>query len=271
MLTRRCAVVGHPVSHSLSPALHRAGYARLGLDWTYDTVDVEPGGLPELVSGLDASWRGLSVTMPHKSAAARLGEPDQVVTQLGIANTIVLGDHPTVHNTDVDGFTWALGRRGVRNLDSALILGAGATAQSVLLGASRLGARKVFLAVRNVQRARGAARLATSLGLGCEVVQLTDPLPKSDVVVSTIPAASVPAQDAAGAAPVVFDVIYDPWPTPLANAARGVGAELISGLDLLVGQALRQFELFTGAAVAPEVLETAGRLELARRSPQLEG
>lgn len=272
VLTTRCAVVGHPVSHSLSPALHRAGYAELGLEWSYEAIDVSPGNLVSFVAQLDPQvWRGLSVTMPHKHAAARLGRPDEVASLLGVANTLVFGDELTSHNTDVAGFVWALGRHGVTALDTALIFGAGATAQSALLGVAQLGASRVVLAVRDTSRAGAATRLASELGLTCEAIALADPLPNCDVLISTIPADSVPAHRTAGLAPVVFDVIYHPWPTPIAISSQAAGTKLISGLDLLVGQALTQFTLFTGETVAPETFDSAGRNELARRLHQLEG
>ncbi|MEK6740223.1 MAG: shikimate dehydrogenase, partial [Actinomycetota bacterium] len=105
----RCAVVGHPAAHSLSPAIHRAAYQVLGLEWSYQAIDVEPGGLRAFVEGLDGSWRGLSVTMPHKADLVELGETDVTVDMLGAANTWVCRDGTTiVRNTDVTGAEAAL-------------------------------------------------------------------------------------------------------------------------------------------------------------------
>jgi hypothetical protein len=99
---RRCAVLGSPIQHSLSPALHRAAYGYLGLDWTYDRVEVDERGLAAFVGGLDASWRGLSLTMPLKVAVLELGNVDQLASLAGAGNTLILeGGSRTVHNTDV--------------------------------------------------------------------------------------------------------------------------------------------------------------------------
>lgn len=149
---RRCAVVGHPVRHSLSPALHTAAYRRLGLDWTYTAIDVEPGGFDRFVAGLDRrEWRGLSVTMPHKPDVARHGVPDEAVRLTGVANTLVLGAGPaddTVANTDVPGFVLALRERGIEQLDRVTLVGNGATALSALAASARLGARHVTVTLR---------------------------------------------------------------------------------------------------------------------------
>lgn len=264
-MLRRCGVVGYPAAHSLSPALHRAGYAALGLPWTYEAVEVPPGDLAAFVAGLDGSWRGLSVTMPHKADAAALGEPDEIVSVLGVANTLVLGAEPTAHNTDVSGFRWALADAGVPACETATILGNGATARSVLAGLAGMGARTVHVVVREAGRAAELMALASRLGVDLIEQTYADRLPPVDVLASTIPPGAVPA-DAAASSSVVFDAIYHPWPTPLAKAASARGCTLVSGLDLLVGQALDQFELFTGARVGAEVFRSAGQEELARRA-----
>ncbi len=108
---RRCAVLGSPIKHSLSPALHRAAYARLGLNWIYERVEVDADGLTSWVDGLDASWRGLSLTMPLKVAVLGLGEVDQLARLAGAGNTLILeAGSRRVYNTDVGGLTWAVGR-----------------------------------------------------------------------------------------------------------------------------------------------------------------
>lgn len=266
----RCAVVGHPVAHSLSPALHRAGYSAIGLDWSYDAVDVAPGELPAFVAQLDASWRGLSVTMPHKLDAAKLGEPDELVRLLGVANTIVLGDKPAVFNTDVSGFVWALRSRGISQVSSALILGAGATAESILAGLASIGLTEVAFALRNPAKAARIETLAARLGVASTSYPLEGPLPTTELTASTIPTDAVP-EGAAGLAGTAFDAIYHPWPTRFATQAQGAGATVISGLDLLVGQAVDQFKLLTGHSVSHEVFEEAGLAELARRQRDMEG
>ena len=271
--TRRCAVLGSPVAHSLSPVLHRAAYRALGLSgWTYDAHDVDAAGLAAFLDALDDGWRGLSLTMPLKrTVLPLLDEVDEQAARASAANTVLLhGGRRSGHNTDVPGAVGALQERRQGPLRRAVVLGGGATAGSVVLALADLGCEDVTLMVRDPARAAGTLAVAgrhprrprvraARLGAG--------PVP-ADVLVSTIPAA---AQDdgvvrLAEDVDVVFDVVYDPWPTPLARAARGAGRVLVSGLDLLVHQAVLQVRLMTGATDVPlEALRAAGERALAAR------
>ena len=268
-----CAVVGHPVAHSLSPALHRAAYRQLGLDWSYEAVDVEPGGLARYVRGLDRGrWRGLSVTMPHKPDLVALGAPDELVRLTGVANTLVLdaaGD--TVHNTDVPGFVRACEAHGLARVTRVVIVGNGATAASVLVAVARMGARSVVVLAREPRRGEHLVGLAAEVGVACEVRRLGDPVEACDLVASTVPAAALgPHADAlAAVAGVVFDAVYDPWPTPLATAGGAADRVVINGLDLLAGQAVDQVRLMTGGLVSFEVLRSAGAAALRARGETL--
>ena len=271
---RRCAVLGSPIAHSLSPVLHRAAYAEVGLDWTYDAVEVTEGALSSFLDGLDASWRGLSLTMPLKRAVVpllvELG-PEAELAQA--ANTVILdGDRRVGHNTDVPGAAAALRERHPGQLPSATVLGGGATAASVLLALTDLGCRRASLVVRDPARAGETLSVVAGHPRAPEVSVLTlgsDPVPPAEVLVSTIPAS---AQDdwvlgLVERSPVVFEVVYDPWPTPLAAAAADAGRTLVSGLDLLVHQAALQLTLMTGIDPAPlAVMRAAGESALAARS-----
>lgn len=266
-------MVGHPVAHSLSPALHRAAYRRLGLDWSYDAVDVEPGGLARFVAGLGRDvWRGLSVTMPHKPDLVALGEPDDVVRLTGVANTLILdagGDR--VHNTDVPGFVRACAAHGVTGVERMLLAGNGATAASVLVAAAGMGLREVTVLARDPGRAAPLLRLAEVLGMRASVAAFGDPMPDADLLASTVPAAALDAHASALAARagIVFDVIYDPWPTPLAVAGERLGRVVVNGLDLLAGQAVDQVRLMTGEQVDFDLLRSAGAAELLARGQTL--
>lgn len=262
----RCAVVGHPVAHSLSPAIHRAAYRSLGLDWSYEAVDVEPGGLAAFVDGLDEAWRGLSVTAPHKIDLVALGEPDEMVGRLGVANTWVRTDGaPVVANTDVAGFVLACRTRDLAAPGSVAVLGAGATARSVIAGAAQLGARDLTVVSRSLERSSQALMLAADLGLEAQWVPLADAVPGclsgSDLLVSTVPADSLRtlAEGLVAGVGAVFDVVYDPWPTPLAAAATAAGIPVLDGLDLLAGQAVDQVRLMTGRQVPLELLRSAAQ------------
>ena len=257
---RRCAVLGSPIEHSLSPALHRAAYAGLGLSWTYDRVEVDEQRLAPFVSGLDASWRGLSLTMTLKVAVLKLGQVDELAKLAEAGNTLILeGGERWVYNTDVGGLVWAVGQVAAAPLPRVTILGTGATARAALLAATQLGAQLVTVVARMPARAEALRRLGEELGVRLDIRPWSGQLPNADVVVSTVVsgAADSIAQAVAGSAPLIVDIIYDPWPTFLAAAAKRAGCAVVSGLDLLVGQALLQIELMTGRSVAADVLYAA--------------
>ncbi len=268
---RRCAVLGSPISHSLSPAMHRAAYSRLGLDWTYEARDVDADALPGVLAGLDSSWRGLSLTMPLKRAAVPLCDVlSPTARRVGAVNTVLLSDGSrSGDNTDVPGFTSALAKRGVREVGSAVVLGAGATALSAAAALTDLGLQRLHLSVR--EPARAAATLDVVAGWGVQVS--VGPLAPADLqatavdmLVSTVPAEAAGAfSSALRQVPLVFDVLYDPWPTPLSAAAEAAGATVLTGLDLLASQARLQIRAMTGLDVDVEVLRDAARAELARR------
>jgi shikimate dehydrogenase len=269
---RRCAVLGSPISHSLSPVLHHAAYDALGLDWRYDAVEVDEQGLTAFVHGLDDSWRGLSLTMPLKRAVVPLLDSmsDRAV-QARAANTVVIDGRWRVgHNTDVAGASAAVRERYDGPVDRAVVIGGGATAASTLLGLADIGCTDVSLVVRD--EARATETVATAgrhpAEPRVEVLRLGATVPEADIVVSTVPASAQGAEVLAlgERAGVVFDVVYDPWPTPFARFARETGRVLVSGLDLLVHQAVLQVELMTGVPDGPlDVMRAAGERALEER------
>jgi shikimate dehydrogenase len=262
---RRCAVLGSPIEHSLSPALHRAAYTHLGLNWTYDRVELDEQRLPSFVRGLDASWRGLSLTMPLKVAVLELGQVDQLARLAGAGNTLILGeDERRVYNTDVGGLIWAVGQVATSPLRRVIILGAGATSRAALIAATQLGAQLVTVMARTPARAEALRALSNELGVKLEIRSWSSGIPDADLVVSTVVsgAADSVAPAVAASAPLIVDIIYDPWPTVLATAAQRAGCTVVSGLDLLIGQALLQIELMTGRSVAAEILYAALPAEL---------
>ncbi len=267
----RCGVLGDPIEHSLSPVLHRAGYAAVGLDWTYDAHRVASGGLAGFLAGVDGSWRGLSLTMPLKrEAMALVDEASDLALLGGAANTLVLGAGVVRgDNTDIPGAEAALRERYAGPIDRAAILGGGATAASTLLALARLGCRSFILHVRDAARAAETVAAAERFG-GLDV--RVDPLeaaPEGDVLVSTIPAEAQTPELVARCAgvPVVFEVLYDPWPTPVAASVQrgGEGRVLVGGLDLLVHQAALQFQQFTEVSAPLEQMRQAGRAALQAR------
>ncbi len=268
---RRCAVLGSPIAHSLSPVLHRAAYAELGLGWEYGAHEVTEDTLGAFLDGLGPKWRGLSLTMPLKRAVVPLlDESSELVEVSGAANTVVIEDgRRSGHNTDVPGAVAALLERHDGPWHSAIVLGGGATATSVLLALAELGCTRAVLVVRDEGRAEETLE-AVSRHPRAPVVEVRtfgEDLADADVLVSTIPAG---AQDdwvlsLVLQAGLVFDVVYDPWPTPLADGAEAGEVPLVSGLDLLVHQAVLQVELMTGRRPSVATLRAAGERALAAR------
>jgi shikimate dehydrogenase len=275
----RCAVLGDPVDHSLSPVIHRAAYRELGLEgWQYDAVPVAAGGLAAFVAKLDpAEWRGLSLTMPLKrEALPLLTSYDDWVSATGACNTVLLEPDGTRHglNTDVTGALMVLGEHDVP-MERAVVLGGGATATSMLLALAERGMRHATLLVRDPGRASdtlhavAAHRSAPDVEVRtlAEVEGEAESL-AGDVLVSTVPAsAQVPELLAAVAdIPLVLEVVYEPWPTPLAAAAERAGRTVLSGLDLLVAQAINQVVAMTGRHDVPAgAMRRAAEEDLAAR------
>ncbi len=249
----RAAVLGSPVRHSLSPALHAAAYAELGLTWWhYKAIECDEAGLPALLDRCGPDWAGLSLTMPLKrTVLPLLDRIDPLVADVGCANTVLFAAAQRLgHNTDVAGIARALAEHGVGNGARApggapLASGGGEPAQARPVGPALI---------------LGSGGKATSLA-------------GARLIISTVPkgAADFAARALARLHPVpevVFDVVYHPWPTALARAAEQAGAVVVNGFDLLLHQAALQVELMTGRPAPVEAMRRAGHAELARRAAQ---
>jgi shikimate dehydrogenase len=234
--------------------LHRAAYAALGLNWTYDAIEVRPDELPAFLDGLDSTWAGVSLTMPLKQAVLPLlRASSDLVQQVAAANTVLLPARRG-ENTDVLGIVAALQEGGVRRVSTAVVLGGGATARSALAALAVLGCRTPTLVVRS----EPVDTLAAAARLGVEpAVTGWDPdvLAGCEVVVSTVPpgAADRFAPYVADV-PVLLDVVYDPWPTPLAAGCRGT---VVGGATMLLHQAAGQVALMTGLEVPVAAMRAA--------------
>lgn len=274
----RAAVLGSPITHSLSPVLHRAAYAELGLaDWTYDRFEVDEAALPGFLARLGelpggGRWAGLSLTMPLKRAVIPLlDEVSDTASAVEAVNTLVLTEDGRRRgdNTDIPGMVAALHERGVGRVGSAAVLGAGATASSALAALAQICDGEVTAYVRSDTRAGEMRQWGERLGVAVRTAPwedaeqaLTAPL-----VISTTPAGT--ADVLAAAVPerpgTLFDVLYDPWPTTLASAWAERGGAVVGGLDLLVHQAVLQVELMTGCKPAPlAAMRAAGEAALHR-------
>jgi shikimate dehydrogenase len=273
---KRAAVLGAPIAHSLSPVLHRAAYAALGLtDRSYEAIECDEAALPAFIEALDGSWTGLSLTMPLKrTVLPLLDEVSELAAATGGANTVVLSEgRRSGHNTDVYGIVTALAEASPAvpaAPRSALVLGGGATACSALAAVREMGLPEATVAVREPSRAAEAAAAARRLGMTLSVRTLAElgGLLPADLVISTLPAgAADPYADLiAKSGAAVFDVVYAPWPTPLAAAVEGTGGAVVGGFPMLLHQAVRQVALMTGRQDVPvEAMRAAGEAEIVRR------
>ena len=275
---RRAAVLGSPISHSLSPVLHVAAYRALGLsNWSYGSHEVQAPALRRFVSGLGPQWAGLSLTMPLKEAAFEVAdEVSDLAREVGAINTLVRRTDGgwSGHNTDVYGVSQALREAGCEQVDSAVVLGSGATARSVVAALASLGCAKVTFAVRSAARQETVDQ-AGRAGLEVDVVglgQVADLLGDTRVVVSTLPPNALPGntlpesaltgrvlrEGPRPAGHLLLDVIYTGWPTPLARTFHEAGASVVSGLEMLVHQAAEQVRLMTGLCPPVDEMRAAG-------------
>ncbi|WAX81054.1 shikimate dehydrogenase [Streptomyces sp. KMM 9044] len=271
---RRAAVLGSPIAHSLSPVLHRAAYAELGLeDWTYDRFDVDEQALPGFFEELGSDWAGLSLTMPLKRAVIPLLDSiSGTAASVDAVNTVVLTEdgRRTGDNTDIPGMVAALREHGIDKVDTAAILGAGATASSALAALARICTGEVAVYVRSEARGAEIRQWAERLDVAVRIADWDDAEQAlhAPLVVATTPAGvtdtlarAVPERPAA-----LFDVLYDPWPTVLAARWSSYGGAVVGGLDLLVHQAVLQVEQMTGRSPAPlDAVRKAGERALAAR------
>ena len=248
----RLAVLGSPIAHSKSPAIQAAAYRVLGLDWSYEAVDVAEDALANYVQHRGPTWRGLSLTMPLKRRVVPLlRTSDDLVGLIGSANTIRFDDDG-VHgyNTDVYGVTQTLRDAGVEQLRLVHILGGGATAASVVAAVAELGAERVLVRARTPERATPLIELGDRLGVAITArpISMEDrSLIVPDLIVSTLPGGTsegIVFPEAVREGSLLFDVAYDPWPSELATAWGAVGGRVASGLDMLVHQAVGQIRIW---------------------------
>jgi shikimate dehydrogenase len=280
-MTTRVAVLGHPIGHSRSPAMHNAAFAALGMDWSYEAIDVEPARFSEVVRALPAQgYAGANVTIPHKVRALELADSASATAQaVGAANTLVF-EHGRMHadNTDVEGFLTALRERapeapsGMR----ALVLGAGGAGRAVVFALLHADAGEVQVWNRHPERAE---RLVTELAAtapGPGVTAISGPnLENVDLLVNATsigmpepagdrdfaggqdPIKELPlSADELGDRQIVVDLVYRQERTPLVRAARARGLRCADGIDVLVHQGAASFRLWTGKSAPLGVMRS---------------
>lgn len=253
MTDRTFAVLGDPIDHSMSPAIHLAAYKVLGLDWGYEKIQVHSGGLNEFVAHQGAHFQGFSVTMPLKAEAAALGaNVDPLVQNLGIANTLIRTDSSfSAFNTDVFGITKALEDCWVTNPERVAILGAGATARSAIL-ALHLNApsSRVSVYVKSSTNTSSIAALANTLDLNISVQSLSEFSDSQDLTINTIPGQhSITSSDKQSG--WLLDVNYSS-PAKSLNELF-ISSKVVSGKEMLLWQAIAQIRLFIALDASQEL------------------
>jgi shikimate dehydrogenase len=271
----RAAVLGSPISHSLSPVLHRAGYAAVGLKhWSYEAIELDETAFTAWFPGLGPQWRGLSLTMPLKQVALEVvDDVTPLARAVGAANTVTWdrAGRSLADNTDVHGIVEALRSAGVKEAETASVLGVGATACSAVAALAQLGCQEVRLLARSPARAGQVLAVAARLGLTASVLKLDrfDAALKAEVLISTLPgpAATGWFESLRGSglclpAGVLLDVSYQPWPTTAAAIWTSAGAVVVGGFEMLLHQAAAQFTLMTGREAPIEAMRAAGEAAL---------
>lgn len=244
------AVLGSPISHSKSPDLHRAAYRVLGLNWQYSVREVVSGDLAQFLNDTAGQWRGLSLTMPlKKEVLALLDEQDSVSRVVGAANTVLFErDRVLGFNTDVYGAERMLREALPGELRSALVLGGGATARSVIVALARRGVRELTVATRSPAKSHDFAELGFEVGITITVGDMAVDPGKPDLVVSTLPGDAnidFALPRALRESVPLVDIAYAPWPTAVAKHWLDAdGGVVNNGIGMLIYQALAQLRIF---------------------------
>ena len=258
MASKYFSVLGSPIEHSRSPLIHSTAYGVLGLDWDYQKNEVRKGGLRRFLAESNIEFSGLSVTMPLKEEAARLAESlDEAARLTGAVNTLSKTETGWAgFNTDVFGITQAVASKVSTGISKVLILGSGATATSAMLAVSRLAPEaRVWVMARNPETRAQLVQFGLTLGLQVKpTIRLKSVARSADLVISTLPGSAMDSVvrklrrfgefRPTGA---VLDVAYSPWPSQFAAFWSQVQRPIISGLDMLMWQAVAQLRVFTNS------------------------
>lgn len=277
-MTKHLAVLGSPIEHSKSPIIHAAAYRVLGLDWSYGRNEIVRGALKSFLDKLDESWIGLSLTMPLKDQAAKLAVySDEITTLTGSANTLVRSvDGWHAFNTDVFGITESLRRANLNSLQSVLLVGSGATAKSAIVALSKFCPEaKIYVQSRNRESLKQLVGFGRSLGMSVKSTKNFKRRAQScSLTISTLPALALDDLlvfkkyfQPKGA---LFDVAYDPWPSKAATLWSSRNQTVISGLEMLIWQAVAQIRIFTATDPERELDNEIAVIEAMRHSIQVD-
>ncbi len=292
MSANRAGVIGNPVSHSLSPVMHNAAYAHLGIDWEYKAIEIEPPNVAEqIISLFDGGYKGLNITMPYKELAFDLCHPHTQAARLGTANTLIPGPDGNIHgySTDGQGFINSLEENDIElRGKTVLVIGAGGASRSICDALEKARAN-VFVTSRKLEksmeivtaivtrRIQNQAETPGSIDV-LEFSQRNNFLIQADIVVNATPvgmtkgtkiSAEIPVNvDKITSGHIVVDTIYHPTETALLRGAEERGAKIFNGIGMLVHQGALAFNLMTGQEAPIDVMKEAIMAKLAESSPE---
>ncbi len=254
-MSKQFAVLGSPISHSKSPAIHAAAYRVLGEDWSYERFEVVKGGLRRFIENDGSGISGFSLTMPLKEEAFSLADvTDEISKATKASNTLLrINNQWQAFNTDVFGITHAISQASRASISVSLIIGSGATATSAMAAIAKLAPNSsVLVFARNKQSKQQLIEFGRSLSLQVtSVTRLRSATKRTQLTISTLPggAMDVAAKKLLGSrffkpAGILLDVAYHPWPSALAEAWKQKNQRVVSGLDMLIWQAVAQIRIF---------------------------
>jgi len=275
-MLRKLAVLGSPIEHSKSPAIHTAAYRVLGLNWEYEKIEVRKGGLKPFVEALTPDWLGLSITMPLKEEAARFAESLNPAAELTEAvNTLVRTETGWAgYNTDVFGIAQALRLAGISKPASVLIIGSGATATSAVTAIGEMNSDAQILVYARNPKTRGElVSFAKSLGLKAKSARsIKSTGKKVALTIATLPGGALDEEAAKLArknfvpAGALLDVAYSPWPSAFAGVWHSAHKPIISGLEMLLWQAISQIRIFQNGSPDQPLLNEVAVVEAMRHA-----
>ena len=250
----KAAVLGSPISHSLSPLLHTIAYTELGLESEYTRIEVKTGELGDFLKNCGDTWSGFSLTMPLKEEVLEFSdEISPLAARIRSANTLVQNPFSvwSASTTDVSGITHALAAHGKDASGDVLIIGGGATARAAVAACDGVATR-ISVMVRSQSKVGEISNCVEFSDLDFLEWGDTNIFETADLVISTTPefaTDSLVQNFPSNPTGVFFDVLYKPWPTLALETWSGFGGQVVDGLDLLIHQAIDQVEIFSGAKV----------------------
>lgn len=266
-MTQRVGVIGWPIEHSLSPAMHNAAFTALGMDWQYDKMAIPPDIVKLSLRELrDAGFVGVNVTVPHKQAVMPFVKPDEIARAVGAVNTIDFRNNKAT-NTDVAGFMDDLGAHGVEPAGmTVVVLGAGGAARAAIYGLASVGARLIIIN-RTAERAQ---ELIDSLRLPAASVGRYEQIAEADLIVNCTSVGlspnveQTPLPDDTPLKPgiIAYDMVYRPMRTRFLQQVEAAGGRAIGGLGMLARQGAAALALWTGVKPPVEVMLAAAKQEL---------